>query len=171
MEGKPKREEIPQEIFDKVKKKAEDFYMTLEPATCPYLKKKIHFNVKGLDHIKFKDWNKPRIAFDQFQRLKLIHLIPQVLCESHTVQGKWVTKDWERQKKHGKWQKTMKEVTYYEFVAVIENARVKVILKEIVGNPPFFWTIIPYWKTNEITNARILHDEDIVNDGNFSNGL
>lgn len=171
MEGKPERKQIQQDVFDKVRVKAETFYTALNPVYCPYLKNNIQFNVKGLDHIKFKGWNKPRVLFDQFQRLKIITTIPVILTASHTVQGKWNRKEWERQKKHGKWQKSLKEVNYYEFVAVIENVRAKVIVKEIVGNPPFFWSVTPFWKMNEVTNSRILHDADIANDGNFTDEI
>jgi len=171
MEGKPERERISQDVFDRVKLKAEAFYSALEPVNCPYLQCKVHFNIKGLDHIKFKEWNKPRVLFDQFQRLKIITVIPQILNASHTVQGKWNRKEWERQKKHGRWEKKTREVVYYEFVAVIENVRAKVIVKEITGNPPFFWTIIPFWRMNEVTNARILHDADILKDGNFKDDV
>ena len=171
MDGKPKEEGLSIEVLEKAKQKAESLYAAFAPEYCPYLKTKVLFNSKGLEHIKFKSWNKPRLMADQFQRLKLVHLIPQVLRESHTVQGRWETKEWERQKKHGKWQKSMKDVTYYEFVAVIERVRMKIIVKEVIGNPPFFWSVIPYWKTNEITGSRILHDQDIVTDGNFSDGL
>jgi len=168
MDGKPERMEISQATFDKVKAKAEAFYLALEPVRCPYLKCAVSFNTKGLDHIKLKEWNKPRVMFDQFQRLKIVTVIPQILSASHTVQGKWNRKEWERQKKHGKWQKTIREVVYYEFVAVIDNVRAKVVLKEVVGNPPFFWTVIPYWRMNEVTNGRMLYDADIAKDGNFS---
>jgi hypothetical protein len=171
MEGKPNEKTLSPEAFEKVKARAEIFYGTIKPVYCPYLKNEVHFNAKGLEHIKFKEWNKPRVMFDQLQRLKIIDMVPFILGLSHTVQGIWERKEWQRQKKHGRWEKMLKEVVYYEFIAVIDSIRAKVVLKEIKGNPPFFWTVIPYWKMNEITNKRILHDRDIITDGNFSDDI
>ena len=36
--------------------------------------------------------------------------------------------------------------TYYEFIAVVENTRVRVIVKEVGTAPRYFWSIIPNWK-------------------------
>jgi hypothetical protein len=49
-------------------------------------------------------------------------------------------------------------VTYYEFVAVVDKVRIKVIVKELTGGERFFWSIIPFWKMNKLTNQRKLHD-------------
>jgi len=171
MDGKPEPQEIPNDVFEKKKVKAETLYATIKTCYCPFLKTSVTLNTKGLEHIKFKEWNKPRTLFDQYQRLKHIAYIPKALSQSHTVQGRWERNDWERQKKHGKWIKSLKEVIYYEFIAVLDNVRIKVIVKEVKGNPPFFGTIIPFWKTNEVTNSRILHDQDILLDGNFSEDI
>lgn len=171
MDGESKEEIVSSELFEKVRIKAETFYATTEAAYCPYLQGHVSLNRKGFEHIKFKEWGKPRGLSDQYQRLKLLHLIPLVLTKSHTVQGLWYTKEWERQKKHARWQKLLREVVYYEFVAVVEKVRVKIIIKKVEDNAPFFWTLIPFWKTNKSTGARILHDTDIMSDGNFSTDL
>ncbi len=160
MDGKPLEQKISEEFFLRTKGQAEDIYKNIGKVYCPYFKEEVVFNTKGLDHVKFKSWNKPRSRFDQYIRLKLLYLSPEILKRSHTVQGVWVTKGWERRKKYGKWEKLMVETSYYEFVAVIGKARIKIIVKEISAGPKFFWTIIPFWKTNSITNQRILHESD-----------
>jgi hypothetical protein len=38
----------------------------------------------------------------------------------------------------------MKDVTFYEFIAVIENIRLKVIVKEVNKEELYFWSIIPF---------------------------
>ena len=58
----------------------------------------------------------------------------------------------------------MKEVILYEFIAVLENVRVKVIIKEIEGGEKHFWSIIPYWDIDTINSRRILHGKDTEND-------
>jgi len=51
----------------------------------------------------------------------------------------------------------LKIVTYYEFVAVVEKIRVKVIVKQIEGGNMFFWSIIPYWGVDKNTKKRKLY--------------
>ena len=161
MEGKPQEIEISEELFQKTKTKAETVFHALGSVNCPYLKSKVNFDATGLAHIKFKSWGRPRSRFDQYTRLKLLRLAPEILTRSHTVQGIWNTSLWERRKKHGKWEKILKAVTYYEFVAVMGSVRVKVIVKTIEGGEPHFWSIIPFWRMNEVTNKRKLYDGDL----------
>lgn len=73
--------------FEKIKEEAERFYYLIKEIRCPYFKEAIKFNVKGLGHLKFKEWNKARIIEDQYRRFKLINLAPEVIKLSHTLQG------------------------------------------------------------------------------------
>lgn len=163
MQGAPDSTGIPEDKFLQVKLDAETKYKVLTPVRCPYFKDDkdgVHFNAKGLDHVKFKEWNKPRGRFDQYIRLKLLYLAPEVIKRSHTVQGIWEVKEWERRKSHGKWAKVPLDVVYYEFVAVIGHARIKVIVKMLPGGSKYFWTLIPFWKQNPISGKRVMHDSD-----------
>ena len=63
-----------------------------------------------------------------------------------------------RRKRHGVWESIFTDVTYYEFIAVLEHKRVKVIVKQFLGSEKFFWTMIPYWRMNNFNSKRILHD-------------
>ena len=47
-----------QKIFERVKKKAQEDYKKIDNVYNPFLQCNINFNAKGLDHIKFKEWNK-----------------------------------------------------------------------------------------------------------------
>ena len=54
-------------------------------------------------------------------------------------------------------------VTYYEFVAVLENRRFKVIVKQLPGGQRVFWSLIPFWRqSNE--GRRLLHDGNPADD-------
>jgi hypothetical protein len=50
----------------------------------------------------------------------------------------------------------LKEVSFYEFIAVLENVRVKVIIKEVIGGEKHFWSIIPFWRIDKENSRRIL---------------
>lgn len=146
-----------QEEFEKIRVEAEKIYRTSGSVYCPYLAEKISFNAKGPRHLKFKSDQQARLQKDQYPRLKLLHLAPQVLNKSHTLQGLWKTKRFETQNTNSQWKHTMKDVTFYEFIAVLENVRVKVIVKEVLGGEKHFWSVIPYWDIDMKNSKRILH--------------
>lgn len=155
--------------FNEIKKEAESWYKKVDRVECPYLKRKVIFNSKGLDHIKFKAWNKSRLISDQYMRFKFLRLAPAVLEKSGTLQEYEETKCFERWKSSSKWQKILVPVVYYGFVAILNNKiRVKVIVKEIDGGNPFFWSIIPFWRNRKhpITGEikKVFHEGDLEND-------
>ncbi len=146
-----------QQDFDEVSKNAEAFYASLGEVHCPYFREKIAFNVKGLKHLRFKLDQIARARQEQYARLKLVNLAPEVLKLSHTVQGVWQTRKLEMQKTNNRWEHRMKETVFYEFIAVLHNVRVKVIVKEVYGGEKHFWSIIPYWRVDAENSRRILH--------------
>ncbi|HLD38236.1 MAG: hypothetical protein A3G45_02910 [Candidatus Staskawiczbacteria bacterium RIFCSPLOWO2_12_FULL_37_15] len=145
-----------QEEFERVKSEAEKLYQTFEPVYNPYFAEKVSFNAKGLRHLKFKSDQQARAQKDQYPRLKLLHLAPQILRKSHTLQGIWQTRQFENNNTNGQWKYLMKDIIFYEFIAVLENIRVKVIVKEVLGGEKHFWSIIPYWSIDKASSKRIL---------------
>lgn len=150
--------------FDAVKAEAEEFYRPLSEIHCPYFGEKITFNAKGLRHLKFKSDQQARSRDEQYARLKLLHYAPEVLKKSCTVQGIWRTKKIEEQKTNSRWERIMKEVVFYEFIAVLDNVRVKVIVKEVQGGERHFWSVIPYWGIDKMNSRRVLHSGDPEHD-------
>lgn len=165
MPGKLNEFKIPDELFLKIKTEAEIFYKQIKPVPCPYLKKNIVFNKKGLDHIKLKSWQRGRNRFDQYTRLKFLKLVPGVLSKSHTLQGFKQSKEWERVNDGEKgWSKIQLEATFYEFVAVVSKVRIRIIIKELPGGEPYFWSIIPFWKMTNVPGERLLFDGNPAED-------
>lgn len=160
MEGKPTESSIPEADYLRTREKAEAFYKSIGSVNCPFLKTTIVFNSKGFEHLNFKGRGRARTRVEQHARLRLLRLAPEVLQKSHTLQGVWTTHLWEAQKRHGVWEKRLRPVAYYEFVAVFERVRVKVIIKHVEGEQPHFWSLIPYWRMNDNTQQRRLHDGD-----------
>lgn len=150
--------------FLKIKREAEKFYKRIGDIYCPYFKEKIAFNTKGLKHLKFKSNRQARPEKDQYSRLKLIHLTPEVLKQSHTLQGIWRIRRFEVEKTNSRWEHVMKEVIYYEFIAVIDAIRLKLIIKQVLGGEKHFWSVIPFWGIDKLTSKRILHSGNLEND-------
>jgi len=158
--------DIPQERFDDVKSEAEEFYRSIGVVYCPYLKDTVAFNTKGLEHIKFKERGKARVRTDQYIRFKLLKLAPKIISNSHTLQEYFETKKFEKINTNSRWEYRVVEVIYYGFVAIINQARIKIIIKQIVGGNKFFWSLIPFWKNDKKNsgNKKILHAGDLESD-------
>jgi hypothetical protein len=145
--------------FNQVLHKAQESYATLGKIYCPYFQNSVHFNAQGLEHLRRKTWNRGREQRDQFMRLKHLAIAPEILRSSHTVQGIQQTNEWERRKRHGRWEQLLVPVAYYEFVAVLRERRFKVIVKQLSGGERLFWSLIPFWRQSDF-GKRILHDGD-----------
>jgi len=150
--------------YIKVREDAEIFYNAINKVRCPYFESDIAFNAKGLRHLKFKSDKQARSHKDQYSRLKLVCFAPEILKLSRTVQGVWSIKRFEAQKTNSRWEWILKEVTYYEFIAVLDSIRIKVIVKEVAGGEKYFWSVIPFWKINKNTSRRVLHSGDPEHD-------
>jgi hypothetical protein len=139
-------------------KKAEECYRQIKSVYCPYLKESVSFNAKGLEHLKFKSRDKARSLPDQLIRLTHVDLAHKIVATSHTVQGIYQTGEEEELKTNGRWEKRLKRVLYYEFIAVLRGKRFKVIVKKVEGGQPHFWSIIPNWRIDKTVGRRLLYD-------------
>ena len=146
--------------FEAVKTDAERFYGSVDEVYCPYFREKIAFNAKGLRHLKFKSDQQARSRTEQYARLKLLRRAPEVLKKSSTVQGIWRTKRMEAQKTNSRWEWMIKDVIFFEFIAVLDAVRVKVIVKEVQGGEKHFWSVIPHWGVDKINSRRVLYSGD-----------
>ena len=144
--------------FDELKRRAEEFYKGLGEVHCPYLKEKITFNAKGLEHLKFNSKNHARPLADQRTRLRLIHLAPEVIKSSHTIQGLSHARVFEYIRSNARTECVLKDVTYYEFIAIVEDRqekkRIRVVIKQIENGPKYFWSVIPFWKMDKDKRER-----------------
>ncbi len=149
---------ISEEKFKKEKTKAEEFYKKLDSVRCPYFEEDVFFNAKGLEHLKFKRKNHARATNDQFIRLKLFHLAPKILKLSRTVQGVSDRKSFELLRSNNRNEYRLVDVRYFEFVAVLDGIRTRVVVKQIENSPKYFWSIIPFWKVNKGNGNRKIHN-------------
>ncbi len=150
--------EFTDQQFKETKEKGEELYKTLGEVVCPFLKEKVSFGAQGLEHLKFKRRGKARLEKDQYMRFKLLHLAPEILKSSHTLQGILETKKFERVRTNSRTETVLKSVTYYEFIAVLKRNRVRIIVKQVENGQRYFRSIVPFWGMNEETMARLLHD-------------
>lgn len=166
--------DIPEEKFNLAKEEAEEFYKGIGMVHCPYLNDRVSFNTKGLEHLKFKEKNKARLLVDQYMRLRLLKLAPSIINQSNTIQEFYETWRMEKQNINSDWQSRRVLVKYYGFIAIVNGARIKIIVKEIQGGNKYFWSLIPFWKSHQkgsgnigdsaFGNKKILHAGDLERD-------
>jgi len=151
------------EDFADVLFKAHAIYAITHQLNCPYFLGPVEFTPQGFEHLRRKSWNRGRERRDQFMRLKHIRYAFDIVRLARTVQGIQETYDWERRHRHGRWEKLQIAVTYYEFVAVMDKRRFKVIVKRLPGGQRVFWSLIPFWRQTQ-EGKRVLHDGDPAHD-------
>ncbi|MDP2821018.1 MAG: hypothetical protein Q8O39_02355 [bacterium] len=137
------------EKFEKVKQIAKLDYNKIKKVKCPFLQDYVYFNKDGFDHLLFKTWNRSRSQLEQYSRLRLLSLVPEIIAKSHTLQEYDERKIFVRQKINSRWEQRMKMVRYYVFVAVVKTVRLKIIVKEIEGGEKFFYSLYPSWKKDK----------------------
>lgn len=151
--------QISEERFNRAKEESERYYAAIGSVRCPYFGEEVVFNRKGLTHLKFKGERQARLRVDQYIRFRLLKLAPEILSKSHTLQGIHRRNSMERKKINNRWETVMQPVIYYEFVSVVkEKTRVRVIIKQVGGGKRYFWSIIPFWKMDNMTGKKRLHD-------------
>ena len=126
-----------EEEFEEIKAKGEELYNSIDKVHCPYFNESVVFNASGFEHLKFKNRRRPRLDQDQYTRFKYMHLAPQILASSHTLQGIRTI------------EQSDEIVVYYEFIAVLEDKRIRIIVKQNGDGEKIFWSIIPFWKMDK----------------------
>lgn len=157
------KDDITEENFLKKKEEVEAVYKAVGEVYCPYCQEKIAFNSKGLEHLKFKTKNHARSREDQYTRFRIFHLAPKIITASKTIQGILHTKGFELVRTHARTESVLKPVSYYEFIAIMDYKRVRVVVKQIDDGPKYFWSVIPSWKKDK-GRGRVMHSKGLENE-------
>ncbi len=140
--------------FNNIKSEGEIFYKSIGDIYCPFFAEKVSFNSKGLEHLKFKSRNHSRTLADQAMRFKLLKIAAEMIKVTRTVQGISEQKVFELNRSNHRNEYFLVNVTYYEFVAILQCKRVRVIVKQSGDAPKFFWSVIPFWKVDKSNGKR-----------------
>ncbi len=124
----------------------EEFYRKIGRVYCPYFKDHIYFTRSGLEHLKFKNKFKIRNKRDREVRFRLLPKSKITLEISATIQGISTRKRFEYKYVNNRQECLLLEVTYYEFIAIIDNLKLKTIIKQIENDRKIFLSVIPLFK-------------------------
>ncbi|MBI5151955.1 hypothetical protein HZA39_00305 [Candidatus Peregrinibacteria bacterium] len=160
--------EISREILLKLKTEVKVYYNSLKEVYCPFFSESIKFTSEGFYHIFYKNPFRPkeRDKNSQFIRLKLFKLAPILLKKSATVQEYFCENRFVAVKFNKRKEKILKKIQYWGFIGIINDRKIKVIVKQTGEGEKKFWSIIPNWTTRKSheDNKIITHAGDLESD-------
>ena len=145
---------ITDQEFEQLRAGFESGYKKIDQIRCPYFNEPVTFNAKGFEHIRFARKNHARVREEQALRMRLFPLAAEILKLSKTIQGITHTQHFEIVRTNQRNETNMLPVSYFEFIAILNEKRVRVIVKQIDGGPKFFWSVIPFWKMDRMNGRR-----------------
>lgn len=125
------------------------YYSGLNPIRCPALNNIITFKSVGFNHIIYQKANHERDRESQMLRLKLLPLAVKLIGLSTTYQEYESIIQKLSIQRHSVRTHQNKEVIFWGLIAIIDNRKIKVILRKIGNGDIHFWSIIPSWTTNK----------------------
>jgi len=141
--------------YEKLREDAQKFYNEIRTVQSPALNENIYFNSEGFNHIVFKKSRSEREKSSQMLRFKLLPLAKKLIEVSTTYQEFEETLKEFEVKSYKKRIKKTKPVKYWGVIAIIENRKIKVILRKIGDNGSIqFWSIVPAWVTNKYRDIK-----------------
>lgn len=131
-----------------LKQHAATFFKKHRFVSCPaFPKEKIAFNSKGLSHIFYKGAGKisSRSMQESEVRVKLLPRALEVLKRMPLSQEESAVID-----------RAGRVCRYWAFEAIVDNRRIKVIVRQVGNGKKHFWSVIPAWRRirGQVVNAK-----------------
>ena len=150
------------EYFNKRKAIAKEKYDAKKSIHNPYLDSEVTLNSDGFHHLQFSA-RRERNKKEQLLKFSLLPLALTVIKKSSTLQEyrKVLSPVGKTSKRDGS--TSMKEIEYWGFIAIINEVKVKVILRRVGDGNFTFWSVMPYSKLKNNTKQK-LFSGDLVED-------
>ena len=142
--------------YSKTKEDARKAYSTFGSVKCQALEgQSVYFTSEGFNHLVYKN-KRERNKKDQFMRFKVLDLAKKILDITTTYQEYEETLQNVLVKvmKHKEYRST--SVKYWGFIAIIENKKLRVVVKQVRGNKLQFWSVAPYWTTTKHGDVKFM---------------
>jgi len=128
--------------------KAKSYYAALSSVICPALGCEISFPSGSFKHIKYMAKRNVRDTNSQIMRYKLLPLGVRLIAHTNTFQEYEETEQSFYLKNEGESKSRTKAVKYWGLIAIMDNRKIKVIVRKVGNGNPHFWSIVPAWTTN-----------------------
>jgi hypothetical protein len=142
--------------YQKLKSDALDCYNAIGTVFSPAFKVNISFQANGFHHLIFKNSHHIREESSQVLRFKLLTLAVKLIGLSTTYQEFEESYKEFLIKSYKKKSKKFQIVKYWGIIAIIDNRKIKVVLRKIGDNGNIhFWSIVPAWVTNKHRDIKL----------------
>ena len=147
--------------YENLKEKTLSYYNQIEKLRCPALHNDIiHFTNEGFRHLMYKGAKRKaeRNKSVQIMKFKLLPKATDIIKITTTYQ------EYDEQlidvvKKKKK--RTVKETSvtkYWGFVAIINNFRLKAIVRQVGNGQKHFWSVIPAWSKSHYREIKTINN-------------
>ena len=126
------------------------------PLYSSVLQQSIHFTAEGFEHIIYKGNRTERDKSSQMMRFTLLKRAIRLIEISTTFQEYEETFKLFELKRHKKRIQESKRVHYWGLIAIIQERKIKVILRKIGNGQVHFWSIVPAWTTNKYRDTKFI---------------
>lgn len=149
----------PNDTFKKLFEESKNFYHGVGSVYCPALKSDIFFNAEGFQHLRYKNSRSGRSKQERRNKLAYLKEAVEVLKISTTYQ-EYREKMCQIGTADSKGFRTMTNVAFYAFWAVLEKGktkiRIRVIVRKTINSGKYiFWSVMPDWK------EKVVHGQTI----------
>ena len=120
------------------KEKAREQYTKIGEVKCPAFNEKVVYNAKGFNHIFYKGSRSDRGFKDIQTRVRLLDRSKELLEKSGVVQ--------EESSYQGKHKGKAKEFKFWGLEGVINDRRIRVVVRQVGQGKKHFWSVIPAWR-------------------------
>lgn len=135
--------------YKEVKEVAENYYKALNPIFCPAIKEEVSFAMsEGFHHIVHKSKGNQREQKEQMLRFRLLKRGVSLIGMTTTFQEYEETTVSVKIKIKKKKVIAERTVKYWGLIAILNDRKIKVILRKIGNGKIHFWSIIPAWTTS-----------------------
>lgn len=142
--------------YDSLRDDTRAWYKSLKPIQSPALNNLVHFTSEGFEHIIFKRARAERDKSSQMMRLKLLPRAVKLIEQSTTFQEYEETIKQFAVKRRKKNELISKKVVYWGIIAIVNERKIKVIIRKIGEGQLHFWSIVPAWTTNKYRDTRFI---------------
>ncbi len=142
--------------YDKIREDAQHLYNNLTEVVCPALNVSVSFSSHGFNHLIYRKGRSERDPASQIMRFKLLVRAYELIGLTTTFQEYEDSLKEFRIKRHKKKIETTKQAQYWGLIAIIDDRKIKVILRKIGNGNLHFWSVIPAWITNKSRDAKFI---------------
>jgi len=146
-----------EEEYETLKESSRSFYSGIGKIFSLALNAPIHFTSEGFNHIIYKQTHSERDRSVQIMRFKLLDRAKKLVELATTYQEYEETLKECEVKSFKRKERRAQVVRYWGLIAIIDNRKIKVIIRKIGENGNcHFWSIVPSWVTNMYRDNKLV---------------